>query len=48
LTASSSTRGAVVFQQVWDPADPSRTITGHVVAGLSPGCRVEIDAVAVV
>lgn len=40
--------GVVVFQRVWDPADPSRTMTGHVVAWLSPGCLVEIDAVAVV
>jgi len=40
--------GVAAFQQVWDPADPPPAITVHVVAGLSPGFLVEIDAVAVV
>ena len=40
--------GVAAFQQVWDPADPPPAITVHVVAGLSPGYLVEIDAVAVV
>jgi enamine deaminase RidA (YjgF/YER057c/UK114 family) len=40
--------GVAAFQQVWDPADPPPAITVHVVAGLNPGCLVEIDAVAVV
>jgi enamine deaminase RidA (YjgF/YER057c/UK114 family) len=40
--------GVAAFQQVWNPADPPPAITVHVVAGLNPGCLVEIDAVAVV
>jgi enamine deaminase RidA (YjgF/YER057c/UK114 family) len=40
--------GVAAFQQVWDPADPPPAITVHIVAGLNPGCLVEIDAVAVV
>lgn len=40
--------GYAAFQEVWDPADPPPAITVHVVAGLNPGCLVEIDAVAVV
>jgi enamine deaminase RidA (YjgF/YER057c/UK114 family) len=40
--------GVAAFQQVWNPTDPPPAITVHVVAGLSPGFLVEIDAVAVV
>lgn len=40
--------GVAAFQQVWNQADPPPAITVHVVAGLNPGCLVEIDAVAVV
>jgi enamine deaminase RidA (YjgF/YER057c/UK114 family) len=40
--------GVAAFQQVWSPADPPPAITVHVVAGLNPGCLVEIDAIAVV
>lgn len=40
--------GVAAFQEVWNPADPPPAITVHVVAGLSPGFLVEIDAVAVV
>ena len=40
--------GVAAFQQVWNRADPPPAITVHVVAGLSPGFLVEIDAVAVV
>lgn len=40
--------GVAAFRQVWDPADPPPAITVHVIAGLSPGFLVEIDAVAVV
>lgn len=40
--------GVAAFQQVWNPADPPPAITVHVVAGLNPGCLVEIDAIAVV
>jgi enamine deaminase RidA (YjgF/YER057c/UK114 family) len=40
--------GVAAFQQVWNAADPPPAITVHVVAGLNPGCLVEIDAVAVV
>lgn len=40
--------GFAAFQQAWNPADPPPAITVHVVAGLSPGFLVEIDAVAVV
>ena len=40
--------GVAAFQQVWDRADPPPAITVHIVAGLNPGCLVEIDAVAVV
>ena len=38
--------GVAAFQKVWNPADPPPAITVHVVAGLSPGFLVEIDAVA--
>ncbi|MBO2454472.1 RidA family protein [Actinomadura barringtoniae] len=40
--------GVAAFQQFWNRADPPPAITVHVVAGLNPGCLVEIDAVAVV
>jgi enamine deaminase RidA (YjgF/YER057c/UK114 family) len=40
--------GVAAFQQVWNPADPPPAITVHVVAGLNPGCLVEINAIAVV
>lgn len=40
--------GIAAFQQAWNRADPPPAITVHVVAGLSPGYLVEIDAVAVV
>jgi enamine deaminase RidA (YjgF/YER057c/UK114 family) len=40
--------GVAAFQEAWNPADPPPAITVHVVAGLSPGFLVEIDAVAVV
>ncbi|MFI0355229.1 RidA family protein [Actinomadura sp. 9N407] len=40
--------GVAAFQQVWNQADPPPAITVHVVAGLNPGCLVEIDAIAVV
>ncbi|MBT2207685.1 RidA family protein [Actinomadura sp. NEAU-AAG7] len=40
--------GVAAFQQVWNRADPPPAITVHVVAGLSPGFLVEIDAVAVI
>ncbi|MBF6436396.1 RidA family protein [Nocardia cyriacigeorgica] len=40
--------GVAAFQEVWNRADPPPAITVHVVAGLNPGCLVEIDAVAVV
>ncbi|WP_129840950.1 RidA family protein [Streptomyces sp. RFCAC02] len=40
--------GVAAFQEVWDRADPPPAITVHVVAGLNPGCLVEIDAIAVV
>jgi enamine deaminase RidA (YjgF/YER057c/UK114 family) len=40
--------GVAAFQEVWNPADPPPAITVHVVAGLNPGCLVEIDAVAIV
>ncbi len=40
--------GVAAFQQVWNRADPPPAITVHVVAGLSPGFLVEIDAVAAV
>jgi len=40
--------GCAAFQQAWNPADPPPAITVHVVAGLTPGFLVEIDAVAVV
>lgn len=39
--------GVAAFQEVWNRADPPPAITVHVVAGLSPGFLVEIDAVAV-
>jgi enamine deaminase RidA (YjgF/YER057c/UK114 family) len=41
-------QGVAAFQEVWNRADPPPAITVHVVAGLSPGFLVEIDAVAVV
>jgi enamine deaminase RidA (YjgF/YER057c/UK114 family) len=40
--------GVAAFQQVWNRNDPPPAITVHIVAGLNPGCLVEIDAVAVV
>ena len=40
--------GIAAFQQAWNRGDPPPAITVHVVAGLSPGYLVEIDAVAVV
>ncbi|MGN9836581.1 RidA family protein [Nonomuraea sp. H19] len=40
--------GVAAFQEVWNRADPPPAITVHVVAGLGPGCLVEMDAVAVV
>lgn len=40
--------GFAAFRQAWNPADPPPAITVHVVAGLSPGCLVEISAIAVV
>jgi enamine deaminase RidA (YjgF/YER057c/UK114 family) len=40
--------GVAAFQEVWNRACPPPAITVHVVAGLSPGFLVEIDAVAVV
>ncbi|AQZ64383.1 unnamed protein product [[Actinomadura] parvosata subsp. kistnae] len=40
--------GVAAFQEVWNRADPPPAITVHVVAGLNPGCLVEVDAVAVV
>ena len=47
VDGNSFDEGVAAFQQVWDPADPPPAITVHVVAGLSPGVLVEIDAVAV-
>ena len=41
-------QGVAAFQQVWNRSDPPPAITVHIVAGLNPGCLVEIDAVAVV
>ncbi|MEV4252224.1 RidA family protein [Spirillospora sp. NPDC049652] len=38
--------GYAAFQEMWDPKNPPPAITVHVVAGLNPGCLVEIDAVA--
>ncbi len=40
--------GAAAFQRVWNRADPPPAITVHSVAGLNPGCLVEVDAVAVI
>jgi enamine deaminase RidA (YjgF/YER057c/UK114 family) len=40
--------GVAAFREVWNRAAPPPAITVHVVAGLNPGCLVEIDAVAVV
>jgi enamine deaminase RidA (YjgF/YER057c/UK114 family) len=40
--------GLAAFQEAWDPADPPPAITVNVVAGLNPGCLVEISAVAAV
>lgn len=47
VDGNSFDEGVAAFQQVWDPADPPPAITVHVVAGLSPGFLVEIDAVAI-
>lgn len=47
-SGQSFDEGVAAFQRVWNPADPPPAITVHVVAGLSPGFLVEIDAVAVV
>ncbi|NUR84342.1 MAG: RidA family protein [Nonomuraea sp.] len=40
--------GFTAFQEAWNRNDPPPAITVHVVAGLNPGCLVEMDAVAVV
>jgi enamine deaminase RidA (YjgF/YER057c/UK114 family) len=48
VDGNSFDEGVAAFQQVWNPADPPPAITVHVVAGLNPGCLVEIDAIAVV
>jgi enamine deaminase RidA (YjgF/YER057c/UK114 family) len=40
--------GVAAFQEVWNRADPPPAITVHFVAGLNPGCLVEIDAVAAI
>lgn len=48
VDGSAFDEGVAAFQQVWNPADPPPAITVHVVAGLNPGCLVEIDAIAVV
>jgi len=48
VDGTSFDEGVAAFQEVWNRADPPPAITVHVVAGLNPGCLVEIDAVAVV
>jgi enamine deaminase RidA (YjgF/YER057c/UK114 family) len=48
VEGNSFDEGVAAFQRVWDPADPPPAISVHVVAGLNPGCLVEIDAIAVV
>jgi enamine deaminase RidA (YjgF/YER057c/UK114 family) len=48
VDGQSMEEGVGAFQQVWDPADPPPAITVHFVAGLGPGCLVEIDAIAAV
>ena len=48
VQGQSFDEGIAAFQQAWNRADPPPAITVHVVAGLSPGYLVEIDAVAVV
>lgn len=48
LDGHSFDEGVAAFRQVWDFTAPPPAITVHVVAGLNPGCLVEIDAVAVV
>lgn len=48
VDGNSVDEGVAAFQQVWNRSDPPPAITVHFVAGLGPGCLVEIDAVAVV
>ncbi|WP_433336713.1 RidA family protein [Spirillospora sp. CA-294931] len=48
VDGQSFDEGVAAFQRVWNRDDPPPAITVHVVAGLNPGCLVEIDAVAVV
>jgi enamine deaminase RidA (YjgF/YER057c/UK114 family) len=48
LDGHSFDEGVAAFQEFWNRTDPPPAITVHVVAGLNPGCLVEIDAVAVV
>lgn len=48
VEGQSFDEGVAAFQEVWNRADPPPAITVHVVAGLNPGCLVEIDAVAAV
>ena len=48
LDGHSIDEGVAAFQQMWNRSDPPPAITVVFVAGLNPGCVVEIDAVAVV
>ena len=48
LAGHSFDEGVAAFQKVWNRADPPPAITVHVVAGLSPGYLVEMDAVAAI
>jgi len=48
VEGNSIDEGVAAFQEVWNRSDPPPAITVHFVAGLNPGCLVEIDAVAVV
>ncbi|MBB4917257.1 RidA family protein [Streptosporangium saharense] len=48
VDGNSFDEGVTAFRQVWNFAAPPPAITLHIVAGLNPGCLVEIDAVAVV
>src|SRR5687768_15051281 len=48
LQGQSMEEGVAAFQEVWNRSDPPPAITVHFVAGLNPGCLVEIDAVAAV
>jgi enamine deaminase RidA (YjgF/YER057c/UK114 family) len=48
LEGQTFEEGVAAFQEAWNRADPPPAITVHFVAGLNPGCLVEIDAVAVV